>query len=87
LEASTGGKSSLYRTDGRSRFFPLKNSPADRLFLLTNRDDYFIRYNGLLLTAEKRWADQWRLYLSYSYSEATGLQSQNAADSAAGQGV
>jgi hypothetical protein len=73
--------------DGRTiETFPLESSPAERLFLLSNRDDYFIRYNALLLTAEKRWADDWQLFFSYSYSEATGLQSQNAVDAVAGQG-
>jgi outer membrane receptor protein involved in Fe transport len=73
--------------DGRPlTVFPLQNSPADRLFLLTNRDEYYIRYQGLLLTAQKRWADGWQLLLSYSYSEAEGLQSQNGIDSTGTQG-
>ena len=73
--------------DGRSlTVFPLESNPADRFFLLTNRDDYYIHYDGLIITAEKRWTDHWQLLLSYSYSEATGLQSQNVVNPAGGQG-
>jgi hypothetical protein len=73
--------------DGRPlEVFPLQNRPADRLFLLTNRDEYHIRYQGLLLTAQKRWRDRWQAMLSYSYSEAEGLQSQNGTQSTGMQG-
>lgn len=66
--------------------FPLQNSPSERFFLLTNREDYFIRHRAFLLTAQKRWADRWQLLLSYSHSEATGLQSQNGEESTGMQG-
>jgi Carboxypeptidase regulatory-like domain/TonB dependent receptor-like, beta-barrel/TonB-dependent Receptor Plug Domain len=66
--------------------FPLESNPSQRLYLLTNRDDYYIHYDGLFLTAEKRWADRWQLAMSYAYSKATGLQSQNVVDPAGGQG-
>ncbi len=50
-------------------------SPAeDRVFVLGNQDELFLRYNGILLTFGKRWADRWQTLLSYSLSEAYGLQ-------------
>jgi hypothetical protein len=45
----------------------------DQLFVLGNREQLFLRYNGLLVTFEKRWADRWQTLLSYSLSEAFGL--------------
>ncbi len=73
--------------DGRPlEVFPLQNSPSERFYLLTNREDYFIRHRALLLTAQKRWADRWQLLLSYGHSEATGLQSQNGDEPSGMQG-
>jgi hypothetical protein len=73
--------------DGRPlEVFPLQNSPSERFFLLSNRGDYFIRHRAFLLTAQKRWVDRWQLLLSYSHSEATGLQSQNGDEPAGMQG-
>jgi outer membrane receptor protein involved in Fe transport len=81
------GTDTIALPDGRPlEVFPLQNRPADRLFLLTNRDEYHIRYDGLLLTAQKRWKDRWQAILSYSYSEAEGLQSQNGTESTGTQG-
>jgi hypothetical protein len=81
------GREEILLPDGRPlEVFPLESPPGERLFLLTNRNDYYIDYDGLILTAEKHWADDWQLFFSYTYSEATGLQSQNVVNPAGGQG-
>jgi hypothetical protein len=81
------GEDTVTLPDGRPLgVFPLLNRPEDRIFLLTNRDEYHIRYQGLLLTAQKRFRDRWQAMLSYSYSEAEGLQSQNGTESTGMQG-
>jgi TonB dependent receptor len=81
------GTGEVVLPDGRRLpVFPLQNPPADRLFLLTNRGEYHIRYQGLLLTAQRRFRDRWQLLLSYSRSEAEGLQSQNGIESTGMQG-
>jgi len=81
------GRETVTLEDGRPlEVFPLLNDPADRLFLLTNRGEYFIEYDGLLLTVQKRWADRWQASVSYSYSKADGLQSQNGTDLLGSQG-
>jgi Carboxypeptidase regulatory-like domain/TonB dependent receptor-like, beta-barrel/TonB-dependent Receptor Plug Domain len=73
--------------DGRPfEVFPLQNDSSERFFLLTNREEYFIRHRAVLLTAQKRWSDGWQLLLSYSHSEARGLQSQNGDEPAGMQG-
>ena len=60
--------------DGRTlSVFPLLNSPSERLFLLTNPEEYFLHYYGLLLTLDKRWSRGWQALISYTLSEATGM--------------
>jgi hypothetical protein len=50
-------------------------TPASaRRFLLTNQDDYFVRYDGLVLAAEKRRSHGWQAFGSYTLSRAYGLQ-------------
>jgi hypothetical protein len=81
------GEDTVTLPDGRPlEVFPLLNRPEERFFLLTNRDEYHIRYDGLLLTAQRRWKDRWQAILSYSYSETVGLQSQNGTESTGMQG-
>lgn len=81
------GREVITLPDGRPlEVFPLQNDPRERFFLLTNREDYFIRYRAFLLTAQRRFADRFQLLLSYSHSEATGLQSQNGVESTGMQG-
>jgi outer membrane receptor protein involved in Fe transport len=64
--------------DGRTiPVFPLLNRTADRLYLLTNPEGWFFRYNGLLLTFNKRWSKNWQALVSYTLSEAEGLQASN----------
>jgi hypothetical protein len=61
--------------DGRA--FPvlaLTNSTADRRFLLTNPDGYFLRYNGMIFVVQRRMAGRWSALSSYTFSKAEGLQ-------------
>jgi outer membrane receptor protein involved in Fe transport len=61
--------------DGRSvPVFVLVNSPAARRFLVTNPAGYSLKYNGLVLAAEKRMSSRWQAFGSYTFSRATGLQ-------------
>jgi hypothetical protein len=80
------GTDTVTFSDGRTlTVYPLLSGWESRLFLLTNPEGYYLTYNGLLLTLNKRWAKQWQTLVSYSLSEATGLQasqglySQNSA--------
>jgi hypothetical protein len=57
--------------------FSLVSPAEDRLYLLTNQEELYLRYNGFLLTFEKRWSDRWQAMVSYSVSEAAGLQATN----------
>jgi hypothetical protein len=66
--------------DGRTiPVFSLTNSTADRRFLLTNPEGYFLEYNGLLITADKRWASGWQAFASYTYGQTLGLQASSNA--------
>ncbi len=65
--------------------FSLVSAAQDRLYLLANQEELFLRYNGLLLTFEKRWADRWQALVSYSISEATGLQASSGSGPGDGQ--
>jgi hypothetical protein len=47
---------------------------AARRFLLTNQDDYAVRYHGLVLAAERRRRQGWHVFGSYTFSRAFGLQ-------------
>ena len=62
-------------SDGRTvPTYSLMTPFDDSRFLLTNQEELFLRYHGLLLTFEKRWANRWQALASYSISEAVGLQ-------------
>jgi hypothetical protein len=64
--------------DGRSvPVLVLVNSTGDRRFLMTNPDGYFVRYNGLIIAAEKRPFKGWQVFGSYTYSKVYGLQSNS----------
>jgi outer membrane receptor protein involved in Fe transport len=66
--------------DGRS--VPVRvlvNSTADRRFLLTNPAGYFMRYDGLVIAAEKRFFKGWQALGSYTYSKVYGLQADSGA--------
>jgi hypothetical protein len=64
--------------DGRSvPVFVLVNSPAARRFVVTNPAGYSLKYNGLVLAAEKRMSSRWQAFGSYTFSKATGLQASS----------
>jgi hypothetical protein len=85
----TGG---VYRPETRTLadgrlldVFVLANATADRRFLLTNPADYSLRYNGMLLAVEKRWARGWQALASYTLSKTEGLQPSSGTDPGGGQ--
>ena len=43
--------------------------PAARRLLLTNPDGYSMTYNGLVLTTERRRANGWQAFASYTWSK------------------
>src|SRR5262245_15546888 len=63
----------------------LTNGTAARRFLLTNPSDYFLRYDGLVLTADKRWSDDWQALVSYTVSKSEGLQPSSGLSPGQGQ--
>ena len=72
--------------DGQSvPVFVLLNSPAARRFLLTNPQDYSLRYNGLVMVAEKRPSHGWHAFGSYTLSKATGLLPSSGTNAAGPQ--
>jgi hypothetical protein len=82
-EDETGVYESVTGTlpDGRTvPILALVSPPEDQLFVLGNREQLFLRYDGLLLTLEKRWADRWQTLVSYSLSEAYGLLPSSGSD-------
>jgi len=62
--------------------FALTNATSDRRFFLTNPDDLFVAYDGLVVAVDKRQSKAWQASASYTYSRARGLQvlSNGAAD-------
>lgn len=81
-----------YRTDTRVLpdgstlpVFVLTNGTASRRFLLTNPADYFMRYNGLLVAAERRWSGDWQALVSYTLSKTEGLEPTSGAPAGTGQ--
>jgi hypothetical protein len=75
-----------YRDDTQTlpdgRIIPVRvlvNSTADRRFLMTNPDGYFMKYDGLVVAAEKRPFKGWEMFGSYTYSRVYGLQSNSGA--------
>jgi len=66
--------------DGRTiPVFVLANSPAARRFLVTNPPGYSLKYNGMVLAAEKRMFNGWQALASYTFSKVTGLQASSGA--------
>jgi hypothetical protein len=59
-------------------------SPA-RLFQLTNPDGYFLSYDGLVVSAEKRHSHGWQVSGSYTLSRAKGLLPSSGATAAGEQ--
>ena len=52
----------------------LVSPTATRRLLLTNPAGYSLAYHGLVTSVEKRHADGWRVFGSYTLSRASGLQ-------------
>jgi hypothetical protein len=48
------------------------NDPGDNRFLITNPDDAFRKYQGVELSANKRFSDGWMLQASWVISKITG---------------
>jgi hypothetical protein len=62
-------------TDATGREIPvlrLVSEPSERLFLLTNPDGLYTRYNALSVGVFKRMADNWQLTTSLVLSRSTG---------------
>jgi hypothetical protein len=80
------GTETVTLQDGRIiTVYPLLNSTSERFFVMTNREELYLRYDGLLLTLSKRWSDGWQAQASYSISEAVGLQASSHLGSGASQ--
>jgi hypothetical protein len=65
------------RTLADGRILPvlvLTNATADRRFFLSNQDNLFVIYDGLVIALEKRRSNDWSASASYTYSRAHGLQ-------------
>jgi hypothetical protein len=52
--------------------FRLDNDPAERLFQLTNPEDMFTRYNGVILQLNKRMANHWQMVSSLTLGKSEG---------------
>jgi hypothetical protein len=80
-----------YREDTRTvagasvPVFSLVNSTADRRFLLTNQDSYSMTYNGLVMVLERRRANGWQAFGSYTLSRVYGLQPSSGTTAAGAQ--
>jgi hypothetical protein len=57
--------------------YPLLNSTKQQLFERTNGPAFFTRYNGLVLTLQKRLSRRWQADFSYTYGKGTGLVGGN----------
>jgi hypothetical protein len=55
---------------------------ASRRFLLTNPDGYSLTYNGLVMATERRRANGWQAFGSYTWSKAYGLLPSSNASAA-----
>jgi outer membrane receptor for Fe3+-dicitrate len=61
---------------------PLLNAPSQRLFQRTNGPGYFVHYNGLLMSLNKRLTHRWQAAVQYTYSRAYGLQTGSISSTA-----
>jgi len=85
--AGVYGEATRTLADGRTiPVFVLLNGTGDRRFLLTNPQEYSLRYDGLVLLVEKRRSDDgWHAFASYTRSKATGLLPSSAAPASGAQ--
>jgi hypothetical protein len=65
--------------------FVLTNSTSDRRFLLSNQDDYSLKYHGIVVAAEKRRFNGWHAFGSYTWSRTYGLQPSSGTTAAGAQ--
>ena len=63
----------------------LTTPPEDRLFRLTNPEDYSLTYNGLVMAIERRRSRGWQAFGSYTLSRAYGLQPSSGTTAAGAQ--
>ena len=74
VDNATFGTDTAVLDDGRTiPVFPILTDPGDRVFRMGNRDDLFMNYDGVILSLNKRWADNWQGLLSYGWSDASGI--------------
>jgi hypothetical protein len=67
------------------RVFNLQSGTASRVFLLTNPDGYSMRYDGLVVSMDKRRANGWQALGSYTFSRTSGLQASSGVAAADAQ--
>jgi hypothetical protein len=73
-------------TDGRVvQVWRLTTPSEDRLFQLTNPEDYSLTYNGMVIAAERRRSHGWQAFGSYTLSRAYGLQPSSGTTAAGPQ--
>ncbi|MEP7305207.1 MAG: TonB-dependent receptor, partial [Acidobacteriota bacterium] len=65
--------------------FELVNGTAARRFQLTNPQGYSLTYNGLVMAVEKRRANGWQAFGSYTLSRDVGLQASSGTTAAGAQ--
>ena len=63
----------------------LVSAPGARRFRLMNQHEYSLRYDGVAVAAEKRQANGWQAFTSYTFSRARGLQASSGATAAGAQ--
>jgi hypothetical protein len=71
--------------DGRSVPVQIVESPAARIFRLSNPSGYSMTYDGLVIAAEKRRSHGWQAFGSYTLSRVSGLQASSGATAAGAQ--
>ena len=72
--------------DGRAiEVFEIENRPADRRFLLTNPDEYSLRYDGVVMMVDMRRSRGWDASGSYTFSRTSGLQPSSGTSAAGAQ--
>ena len=72
--------------DGRVvQVWRLITPSEERLFRLTNPEDYSLTYNGLVVAAERRRSRGWQAFGSYTWSRAYGLQPSSGTTAAGTQ--
>ena len=92
--SSSDGRTSPACTQESTWLFPdgqsvpvssLVGAPGARRFRLMNQHEYSLRYNGIAVAVEKRQANGWQAFTSYTFSRARGLQASSGATAAGAQ--